>query len=200
MRDELDRYYTPPALAESCVGALWDELHPGSVSEVLEPSIGAGAFANAVDWRLPELGQVIGVDLDGAAPASRDYLTVRGSFLDYDWARMSCDVSGLAPEYLHPRPHLVIGNPPYRDAEQHVAKALDVSARHVAFLLRASFLGSSRRAGNLWQHSPLRKVWFVSPRPSFTGNGKTDGAEYAFFWWDKRHSGAATIDWIRGWR
>lgn len=71
--------------------------------------------------------------------------------------------------------------------------ALDLSQRHVAMLLRASFLGSSSRE-HLWRTTPLRKVWHIAPRPSFTGDGKTDGAEYAFFWWDKAHSGPAAVD------
>lgn len=187
MRDKLDRYYTPDALARACVDALEGEEE---IRRVFEPSAGGGAFVRA----LHPVRHVAGCDLDPAAEGLR-LLGPRA---------VSADFLSLSPErcgVLLSGPVLwVIGNPPYRDAEAHVRHALRVSDRHVAFLLRASFLGSQKRVRGLWRETSLRKVWHIAPRPSFTGDGRTDGAEYALFWWDRAHNKPATIDWIDGWR
>jgi hypothetical protein len=53
-RDPLDRYYTPPALADACLRWTWArvqaEAYPGAEvapQRVAEPCAGAGAFAGA---------------------------------------------------------------------------------------------------------------------------------------------------------
>ena len=177
MRDNLDRYYTPFGLARACVAAL--SRHE-AITSAWEPSVGGGAFAVA----LRDLGVSVGgcdidpqaVGLADVSPAVRcDFVDVRPETIAADW---------------------VIGNPPYRDAERHMRHALIVARRHVAMLLRASFLGSRGRARDFWPVMPLRRVWWINPRPSFTPDGRTDGAEYAFFWLDKCHSGPAVIDWL----
>ena len=44
-RDNLDRYYTPDALADRLVGRIADRLGDGMI---LEPSCGGGAFLRAL--------------------------------------------------------------------------------------------------------------------------------------------------------
>lgn len=50
-------------------------------------------------------------------------------------------------------------------------------------LLRLGFLESMRRE-EFWKKYPLDNLITLSKRPSFTEDGKTDGAGYGFFIWD----------------
>lgn len=184
MRDPLDRYYTPFALARSCVSVWWEHAQ---VRAAFEPSMGGGAFVEALRAHGVT---VAGCDVDPDALGLR---AVTSSTIR-DFATMSRDecarIMGQPVE-------AVVGNPPYDHAEAHVRHAIDVADRHVLFLLRASFLGSRRRIRGLWREHPPRRVWWICPRPSFTGDGKTDGAEYALFWWDRYYKGEPVIDWLR---
>lgn len=69
-------------------------------------------------------------------------------------------------------------------AELHVRRALEVTARHVLFLLRAGFLAAAERQ-TLWTAHPPRAVWHVVQRPSFRGGGGTDSTDYVVVWWDR---------------
>jgi hypothetical protein len=86
---------------------------------------------------------------------------------------------------------LIIGNPPYFLAEEHVALARE-TAPWVAFLLRLSFLGSQERGRTLWSLPGLRWLIPISRRPSFTGGG-SDASEYAVFVWERGFTGNAVV-------
>lgn len=88
---------------------------------------------------------------------------------------------------------LIVGNPPYRDAEEHIRHALDIMrpGDTLAFLLRLNLLGSKARMG-LWWSTPLASVVPIVPRPSFTGGG-SDATEYALFRWVKGHIGPTRL-------
>lgn len=177
-RDRLDRYYTPPALAETLVRLL----PIGEDDVVLEPSVGGGAFLRAVQGHRPR-ATLTAIDIDpnaaGLRLAERSWV---GDFLREDAATHGVD--------------WVIGNPPFGDALTHIERALDV-ARDVAFLLRLGILSSKARHP-FWRTAPLRKVWVLSERPSFTGGG-TDSYDYGFFWWDATWEKPAEIE-VLSWR
>ena len=87
-------------------------------------------------------------------------------------------------------------NPPYRQAADFVRKALECSESDakVCALLRLNFLGSSRKRIDLvGPGSCLKAVHVLSRRPSFTGDGKTDACEYAWFVWQKNYAGACRV-------
>ena len=195
-RDELDRFYTPDALATACIEALAAE--EGPITRAFEPSVGGGAFVKALAAAGCKRrgGCDVDPDADGFNYLSQHKHTGRPGFV--------CDFLELTPEHIAASMGGsctgVIGNPPYRDAEAHLRHALDVSDRHVAFLLRSSFLASQKRSRDLWAWAPLRKVWVISPRPSFTGDGRTDGSEYSLIWLDKLHHTPATLGWLSEWR
>jgi hypothetical protein len=86
---------------------------------------------------------------------------------------------------------LIIGNPPYMLAEEHVTLARKTGA-WVAFLLRLSFLGSQARAKTVWASPGLRWLIPISRRPSFTGGG-SDASEYAVFVWGRGFTGNAVV-------
>lgn len=173
----LDRYYTPEALASACVSTL------GNLRglRAWEPHVGAGAFARALRSR----GALVhATDLDPAAEGFRDADTSWvGDFLAVD-----------PPEGVD----LIVGNPPFNAAEEHVRRALKLRPRYgVGFLLRLAFLAGQDRGTGLWRDYPPVAVYVCSRRPSFTG-GATDSADYAWFVWDTiARGGTPRLDWIR---
>jgi len=171
MRRALDAYYTPDALAEALVAVLPIE----ATDTVMEPHAGGGAFVRALRPRCARvLACDVNPDAEGLALADSAH---RGDFL-------SCGISG----------RWCVGNPPYRGFELHLEHALSLS-RHVAFLLRLAVMESAGRA-NLWRGWPLRRVWVLAERPSFTG-GRTDSAAYGWFWFDREWKQPAEV--IPGW-
>lgn len=167
-RRENDAYYTPDDVAQKCVNAIRHRIP--AVCRIVEPSAGGGAFLRALGQR-----DTYAIDIDPNAEglALGRYSHV-GDFL-----------SVQRPDYS--RPVWVIGNPPYRQAIEHVEHALslalpdDKPAGGVALLLRLAFLESESRAA-FWRRWPATEVHILTRRPSFTG-GKTDSCAYAFFVW-----------------
>lgn len=102
----------------------------------------------------------------------------------------------LDPDRVHP-PHCdVVMNPPYKLAAEFVRAALERAQprEKICALLRLNFLGSSRKRIDLvGPGSCLRSVLVLSKRPSFTGDGRTDASDYAFFVWEAGHKGSAEV-------
>jgi hypothetical protein len=170
-RRPLDAYYTPDALALACV------RHIGAPTNVIEPSVGGGAFVRAVK-HARRTAYVLGIDINPDAP---------GLPL-CDTSRAGCWLE--QPEFPAPD-WWVIGNPPYGDAEAHVRKALAMQPAGVAMLLRLSFIGSRGRS-KLFAEHPLSELAVVVGRPSFTGGG-TDSSEYGLFIWRDHHTGPSRL-------
>jgi hypothetical protein len=169
-----DAYETPDPLATALVA----ELPIPPRSWVLEPHAGGGAFVRALRGRGHS---VLAVDIDPGVSTVLDHV---GDFLDYRPA----EPVGWC-----------VGNPPFRGFEEHVRHALTL-APDVAFLLRLGAMESRQRAP-YWRRWPLRHVWVLAERPSFTGGG-TDSAAYGFFHFRRGFEGPATItpgwSWRRG--
>ena len=165
-RIQNDAYYTPDALARACVRSL----SCADPNTVVEPSVGGGAFARAIRERWPNTC-LIGYDLDKA---------VHGAALcdDFYWTSWTT----LAPTRTA---DVIVGNPPYSDAEEHVETALRrvKPGGMVGMLLRLSFASGKRRMA-FWQkyYPDLYSVHVLAERPSFTG-GATDSCDYGWFVW-----------------
>lgn len=99
------------------------------------------------------------------------------------WGEIRFGVDYLKTKY--PPQDVIVTNPPFSLAQEFVTKAL-TEAPVVIMLLRIGFLGSQKRKEWLQKNKPTTLI-VLSKRPSFTEDGKTDGAEYAFFVWDKDH-------------
>jgi hypothetical protein len=95
----------------------------------------------------------------------------------------------------------VITNPPYNSAEGFVATGHKVAERKFALLLRLAFLEGANRANTIFHKSPPSRVWVFSERITFypqgavvAGSGTT---AYAWFVWDKAHSGPTELAWLK---
>lgn len=170
-RRKNDAYYTEDALTAAITARLRTQLDRRP-QLILEPSSGGGAFVRAAKATWPE-ANVYAVDKDEVARApacvlatftQADFLTWKTGILFFD---------------------LIVGNPPYSDAQNHVERALSLlrPGGMVAFLLRLSFLASDKRVQ--LNTGPGRTLAPVVPRPSFTGDGDTDMTEYGVFAWVK---------------
>ena len=187
-RRALDAYFTPSWIARRgamlAYSAMYDESAPnrqrfcGDI-RALEPAVGDGALVRASR----ALGYLWHWDVqdvhDHGLRKCPDGLTV--NVADY--------LEGPPP--YRGNYDLIISNPPYKHALQFVERSI-LAAPVVLMLLRVGFLGSVRRYGFFRRHTP--DVHISSKRPSFTGDGKTDGTDYAWFEWSPRAEGR--IHWI----
>jgi hypothetical protein len=94
----------------------------------------------------------------------------------------------------------VITNPPFHSAEAFVHHAESVASNKYAFLLRLAFLEGGRRQKTIFKNTPPSRVWVFSERITFYPRGaeiKGSGTTaYAWFVWDKNHTGATELKWL----
>lgn len=192
MRDKLDRYYTDPRVAQACVNVMMDVEAPLRIplqhrrgALFIEPSSGGGAFLDALG--LDSFMTPYAYDIDPEAVTVKD-----GRAVCMDWLDVPV-LPGTERDY-----RIVFGNPPYKYAQEHIEHAFKLGADEVWFLLRTGFTGSLRRYDMHRECGLMHKAELV-PRPSFTGDGKTDGSEYAFFGYCRGFDGVRTFDIVR-WR
>ncbi len=95
----------------------------------------------------------------------------------------------------------IVTNPPFHSAEAFVAQALGQASSKFALLLRLAFLEGANRANTIFHKRPPSRVWVFSERITFypagvtaTGSGTT---AYAWFVWDKAHSGSTELAWFK---
>lgn len=162
-----------------CVRAILPHL--SLAGRVLEPSAGRGAIVKELLVAGVSASNIHAVELDeGRARDVNGFgvMTSIGDFTD------PVEVDGLERSF-----DLVIGNPPFRDAEKHVRRALECvrPGGTVCLLLRLAFLESATRAGFHREHPS--DVYVLPRRPSFTGNGKSDSAAVAWFCWGPARGG-----------
>jgi hypothetical protein len=193
-RDKLDRYYTPQRLADVLVSRLLADGFVPSTGRIsaLEPSVGGGAFALAARSAFGERASMHVMDVDPDAPGLR---LVRGGGHARDIVRVG-DFGATIPTNRH---DVVLGNPPYRQAELHVRKALSslVDGGVLGMLLRLAFLEGKCRIP-FWAEYPAAKLYALSERPSFTDGG-TDATAYGFFVW-RRGYHAKTLLEVLSWK
>ncbi|WP_166831555.1 ParB N-terminal domain-containing protein [Thalassoroseus pseudoceratinae] len=141
--------------------------------EVWEPACGEGAISDVL--------KQAGYAVDSSDIVNRGYGQVE-NFLTTE--RRATDI---------------ITNPPYRQGDEFVRKALNITTRRVAMLFQLSFLTSEKRRAIL-SESCLKKIYVFEDRVSlykggseYRGNGQLG---YAWFIWEHGYSGEPTISWI----
>lgn len=167
-RSEADYYPTPAWVVHRFLEEV--EL---SGWRWLEPAAGDGSLVRAVnqvregvEWHALELWEemhaaVTSSGVDAAHVLGRDFRKFT--------TPMRYDVA--------------ITNPPFSLACEFIARCHEV-ARDVVLLLRLNFLGSEDR--NELMRSTRPDVYVLPNRVSFTGTGRTDSVEYAWFHWRDR--------------
>lgn len=161
--------------------------HPGATRALLavekfdgaiwEPACGAGDMSRVLEAAGYE---VVSTDLidRGYGDAPRDFL---------------CEWNPLAPN--------VVSNPPFREAQMFVDRALQLTTGKVAMFLRLAFLEGIERGG-WFPNTPLARVWVMSRRvPMQRGRLQEAGdghgvIAFAWFVWDHGHSGPPTIGFL----
>ena len=95
----------------------------------------------------------------------------------------------------------IVTNPPYNSAEGFVASGLQRAGNKFALLLRLAFLEGANRANTIFATSPPARVWVFSERITFYPKGATVAGSgttaYAWFVWDKNHSGPTELKWFK---
>lgn len=186
-RHPSDDYQTPYKLAREAALRL-AALIPAP-KHVVEPSAGIGAFVRASLDAWPtaritavELREECKETLEGilaSSPQSRiEVGTWEGCTLKDDPA------------------DLVLGNPPYEYALQHLNLALHRTRDdgYVAMLLRMAFLSTQKRVRTFWDKKPgFRYLIPLAQRVSFTGDGKNEHSEHALMVFKKGYTGMAEI-------
>ena len=167
-----DLYETPPVATEALLRVEWLPHY------IWEPAAGRGAIVKV----LREAGhEVIGSDL-----------------VDYD-----------EPTHFHRRDFLmerkapdkcqaIVTNPPFKLGDQFVSHALSLCPL-VIMLFRLAFLESEKRreildGGQLARVHVFRKRLPMMHRDGWTGNKTGSSMAFAWFVWDRAHSGSTTIN------
>lgn len=194
VRHDFDNYATPLAVVEAGYKWLQTVLGGFRPKHILEPGCGDTApFLVAAPWDTVEYRtgcDIRNVNTDyptSAVYGNHDFLEPEGAKIAYVTA-----------------PNLIAGNPPYALAEEFMLKSLEVLAPYgyCMFLLRLSFLASQRRY-KLWtEQVSLQHVGVLSRRPSFTGDGASDGkTDYCWMVFQKRRepreNAQATLSWVK---
>ena len=189
MRRKYDRYPTAQQLTISLFD--WVPIR----GTVIEPCAGDGDMVKILRLH-PDIKKVVTSDLD------------RGLGYEHGWDYYGDAAEGvfyrtgdMAKLYVNPVYRGVdwlVTNPPFKDAARILESAWGYGVQNIALLLRLTFLepttGDSKWYGRkqlLEQLAPYLSdmIVFGSPRPSFTGNRKTDSVTTAWFVW-RRGKGA----------
>lgn len=166
-RRALDDYPTPAW----AIDAILDYLPIRGV--ILEPACGAGGVFRSLIDRDVSPSNLYGIEIDDERV---DQARATGAHV------VAADALDEGTPWLPA--DLIISNPPFRQAEAFCRKALTSVNKGgtVAMLLRLAFLESAERYA-FHRDYPVTGLWVFSSRPSFTANGKTDSAAYAWFCW-----------------
>lgn len=179
-RNDFDFYPTPLAVAQDALTYIPLTTNPTCI---LDPGAGTGVWGKAARVLFPK-ATITGVDLRPVPKAPAYNFWFNGDFLLMD----------ATPAF-----DLVIGNPPYKYAEQFVRQSFKLLEQggYLVMLLRLNFLESQTRATGLWRQHPPLEVVVSSKRVSFTGDGKTNATAYAYFIWQKGYTGDTRLLWSK---
>lgn len=163
-----DLYETPPEAVHALLRA---EKLP---KVIWEPACGPGAIVRVLRGAGHEVFATDLVDYESA---------------DQDFARWDFLSEQRLPEDVE----AIVTNPPFKNAGEFVAHALHLCPK-VIMLLRLAFLESERRSpildtGHLARVHVFKKRLPVMNRAGWQGNYSNSGMAFAWFVFDKNHSG-----------
>jgi len=167
---EKDDFYPTPP--EATLALLSVEKFKGPI---WEPACGDGAISKVLE--------------------TAGYTVVSSDLVDRGYGENRID---FLMEYQSRAPNLIT-NPPFKLVAPFMQKALGLTTGKVAMLLRLACLeGVERR--EIYDSSPLARVWVFSKRLSMYRNGEVTEATgmlaFAWFVWDRDHCGKPELGWL----
>jgi len=178
-RPEYDFYPTPHGLAREALRLIY----PWGIGDVVvDPGAGEGNWGKVLR-EFTDKPYLIGIDLDFKERPDEYNMWRFENFMDTDLKDVDT----------------VIGNPPYKFAEEFVRKGLSMLkvGGYQLFLLRVAFLAGQKRRKGLWKEHPPIKVLTCSRRPSFTpGDRRTGDTDFAVYLWKKGYQGNYEGGWL----
>jgi len=177
-RAKLDTYITPRELALA--------VSPGyalGIHQVLDPGAGTGVWGQIVKQVYPRI-KLTGVEIRNLKCPPRYDHWIHHDFLSW--------------YPIHPIFDLVIGNPPYQQAEAFVRHAFEVINSHgtILFLLPTHFLHGEKRGLNLFSDLTPHRVITLMQRPNFKGKGKANPNTYVLVEWKANYDGLTYHNWL----
>ena len=129
---------------------------------------------------------------------ARGHTVVASDIMDYDWGHDVQDFFEIRRGTGRLLPGGIVTNPPYQFAADFVRRALELSP-YVAMLLRLAFYESERRSDILDTYPPTRIHVFkkrlpMMHRAGWVGRKASSAICFAWFVWDRNHSGPTIID------
>lgn len=176
-KGSLDNFPTPPWATRALLEHI---IEPGGYTDrlsCLEPACGAGHMAKALN---EYFGDVRASDIYpyGYGEIS-DFINDLHEAGSFDW---------------------VITNPPFKLAEEFIARALPIARRGVAMLARTVFLESVGRYERIFTKTPPTKVaQFVERVPMVKGRldkKASTATGYAWIVWEKTNSRSTELVWV----
>ena len=138
----------------------------------IDPCVGTGRIPSAINASRPDISWLL-CDIDErhrphieGVMRNGDELLPFGDFVNRAWTHKRAAVSAF--------------NPPFSLALAFVLASME-RAHEVLMLQRLNWFGTKQRSVWLARHCP--DVYVLPERPSFTSDGGTDSAEYAWFHW-----------------
>ncbi|MDO6724694.1 hypothetical protein Q4560_15590 [Celeribacter halophilus] len=178
-KDSLDNFPTPPWATRALVEHVIERGNARFLSSMscLEPACGAGHMAKTL------------AEYFGTVSASDIYSYGYGkveNFLDRDENSEEFD--------------WVITNPPFKYAEEFISKALKISNRGVAMLVRTVFIESVGRYNRIFSKNPPQKFAQFSERVPMV-KGRLDkkastATGYSWIVWEKNISPEPRLLWV----
>ena len=172
-RNVLDQYETPWSAVEPIIP------HLPRAKTILDPCCGTGAMIHGAGVVINAV-HIHGIEIDDTRP-----------FVHFNPRRLT---NADALTVAWPEVDLILTNPPFGLSMEFVLRALKEHELHdttVVMLLRLAFLASITRTA--FHAKYPSDVFVLAKRPSFTSDGKSDSADYAWFMWAKGRGGRWSV-------
>ena len=166
-----DLYETPGVAVEALL------RHEQLPHWLWEPAAGRGAIVNVL--------------------RAAGHAVIASDLVDYGFPTHFCGRDFLMERKAPEGCEAIVTNPPFKLAEEFVAHALQLCPR-VVMLLRLAFLESERRCeilegSGLVRVHVFRKRLPMMHRTEWQGPKVNSGMAFAWFCWDRNHSGPTVI-------